>query len=106
MTKIKPEASGCGLSSGMGSLVIALLNLTLFAGSSIAWVIFSAPPGQAGSSYESGGPMKVIFYLALIGLILGYIGFRKTKNSCMQGIIFLGAIFNASALIIAGTRLL
>ena len=89
----------------MSSLVIALLNLTLFF-LCLAGFILSAPPGQAGGSPELGGLMKVIFYLALTGLIFGYIGFRKTENSCMQGIIFLGAFFNASALIIAGTRLL
>ena len=83
-----------GITSGIASLSINIINLALICLSFFGWVILSAPPGQAGSAFVPIPIMKGVLVLAIAGLILAFISFQNAKTVFWKVVLCVGGVFH------------
>ena len=95
-----------GITCGVASLSINIVNLALICSSFFGWVILSAPPGQAGSTFIPIPIMKGIIILAIAGLILAFISFQNARTLFWKVVICIGGAFHGLFLSISWLALI
>ena len=83
-----------GITCGVVSLTINIVNLALICLSFFGWVILSAPPGQAGSTFVPIPIMEVILILAIAGIFLTFISFQNASTLFWKVVICIGGAFH------------
>jgi len=90
-----------GITCGVVSLSINIVNLALICLSFLGWVILSAPPAQAGSTFVPIPIMYGILILAIVGLILAFISFQNARTLFWKLFICVGGVFHVAFLSIS-----